>query len=130
MHQPLIVTETFDHIFNAAYSQLTHTISFNKFETISLNGTPHYIEPLGWYVPLISNNSSFHMSSAKLEEYYEQGFVTTYDDLVLKKNYCQFKVNQSLDLNEKNYFTKYAAQLNDTELLLQEYEKSRTPVAN
>ncbi|WP_101843136.1 hypothetical protein [Halobacillus sp. Marseille-P3879] len=127
--QSLIVTQAFNHVQNAAFPELRQSIPFHKFETISLNGSPHYIDPVGWYIPLVNSTTTFHMSSDKLEEYYREGYVTTYDDLILKRNYLQYKVNQSLDVHDKDHFSLYASQLNEIEMLLSSYGENKNPVA-
>ncbi|GGF32158.1 hypothetical protein GCM10010954_34160 [Halobacillus andaensis] len=129
MTQPLIVTQPFDHIQHAAYSKLKQTLTFKKYDTIMLNGSPHYLDPVGWYIPLASSTNTFHMASDKLEEYYLSGYVTTYDDLVLQKNYIEYKINRSLDLHAKEDFTHYTEQLKDVDQLLTHYKENRNPVA-
>ncbi|MFC7322004.1 hypothetical protein [Halobacillus campisalis] len=129
MNQPLIVTQPFSHVQNAAYEELKKTIHFHKFEKINLTDPPHYIDPMGWYIPLANDRCAFHLSSDTLDEYYRKGFITTYDDLVLERNYLQYKINQSLDDNAKEQFELFADKLNKVNHLIDSFTKSKNPIA-
>ncbi|WP_173915703.1 hypothetical protein [Halobacillus sp. Marseille-Q1614] len=129
MIQPLIVTRDFKHITEAAYSQLERTISFTKYELVHLAGDPHFIDPFGWYVPLANDHCTFQISSYKIDEYYEAGYLKTYDDLVLQKNYLQYKIDQALDHFSPSQFEQGVQKLLEVDQMLMKYEDMNKPIA-
>ncbi|WP_082233448.1 hypothetical protein [Halobacillus massiliensis] len=129
MVQPLIVTKNFNHLSQSAYSQLEKYIPFKKFELIHVTAAPHYVDPIGWFVPLASDQYQFQLSSHKIDEYYELGYFKTYDDLVLEKNYLHFKIDQALDHFSHIQFLEKVQELKEVDQMLGIMDEISKPIA-
>ncbi|UOQ94299.1 hypothetical protein MUO14_04875 [Halobacillus shinanisalinarum] len=122
-----IVTQAFDHTNESAYLELRQTDSFEKHDMIVMTAPPHYVDPMGWYLPLSVGDHNFYMSASMLENYYKQGYITTMDDLLLARNYNLFKINWALDEKDKDQFDRHTTHLYELEKLIAKAEDAVGP---
>ncbi|RWZ58022.1 hypothetical protein EQV77_09550 [Halobacillus fulvus] len=105
-----------------------HTFRFEKGDALHIAGAPFYVDHMGWYVPVQKNDEvRLPMSADFIDELYEKKAIQTNLDVRLAINYHQFKVNQALDLQEKEMFSFHSKALNDwTDLCPEERRLNET----
>ncbi|MEI5908931.1 hypothetical protein WAK64_17930 [Bacillus spongiae] len=95
------------------------TLQLKMGDEVRICDERKFVENAGWYVLIeINEVHSYFINIEDLESMYLQGFMCSFDDLELKINYVQYKINESLEKNDKVDFFTYSDQLKKLQQIL------------
>ncbi|MCD5323292.1 MULTISPECIES: hypothetical protein [Pontibacillus] len=121
MEYTWIVTKSFEHKIDCFCSGEPHTskIPFQKGDRIELTDEVKNVEPMGWYVRIIMNQTyQVFVHIDDLEDFYEHHLIQSEMDLDLQRNYYQYKVNTALDEWNQDQFSHYVNKLEEVQDVL------------
>ncbi len=91
----------------------TFILDLHKGDIITVTEEKKYVDSLGWLLLVMINDYSFFMFVDEIEEFIANKKITSLLDLELRMNYLDYKVNESLDVLNKEKFDVFARELND-----------------
>lgn len=121
MESTFLVTKSFKHKVDCFCSSKHHknTIPFQRGDRIELTEDIKNVEPLGWYVRIVVNESyQVYVHIDDLEQFHDQKLIRSEMDLELEYNYYSYKVNASLDHKDQERFMYYVQKLEDIHYVL------------
>ncbi|WP_181349585.1 hypothetical protein [Thalassobacillus sp. CUG 92003] len=130
MHHALVVVTPFVHqVYGTSpYQAASSFLQLNKGDTLTITEQKKYIHGSGWFLLMdINNDCSLYMATHEIDTFYAQGYVCTLADLDLKKNYYEYKINESLDLQNHDDFNLYIEKLQEVTELKHRFEDTDKP---
>jgi len=113
MQNQFMVTKPFQYMVECTCPRPDHTffIDLHKGDIITVTDEKKYVDSLGWLMLVMINDYSVYMFVQELEDFINEEKIVSILDMELKRNYLQFKVNESLDKMDKESFEQYAKDL-------------------
>jgi hypothetical protein len=110
-----IVLTPFQYMIECTCPRPEHTfiLDLHKGDIITVTEEKKYVDSLGWLLLVMINDYSFFMFVDEIEEFIANKKITSLLDLELRMNYLDYKVNESLDVLNKEKFDVFARELND-----------------
>ncbi|PGS48649.1 hypothetical protein [Bacillus sp. AFS041924] len=99
-----------------------HMIEFSEGDLWTMTSERKYVDCLGWHY-LIDNNSDFefYLHVEDIESLYESGVLCSIWDIDLKINHLNFKINEALDVNDRESFLSIANDLRSLKEIKNKY---------
>ncbi|CAI9386764.1 hypothetical protein ACTQ5K_12710 [Niallia sp. Sow4_A1] len=115
MKNDFIVLTPFQYMIECTCPRPEHTfiLDLHKGDIITVTEEKKYVDSLGWLLLVMINDYSFFMFVDEIEEFIANKKITSLLDLELRMNYLDYKVNESLDVLNKEKFDVFARELND-----------------
>ncbi|MGN8844251.1 hypothetical protein ACTNDN_15690 [Niallia sp. HCP3S3_B10] len=115
MKNDFIVLTPFQYMIECTCPRPEHTfrLDLHKGDIITVTEEKKYVDSLGWLLLVMINDFSFFMFVDEIEEFIANKKITSLLDMELRMNYLDYKVNESLDVLNKEKFEVFARELND-----------------
>jgi uncharacterized protein YpiB (UPF0302 family) len=114
MDKHFIILEPFHHQVTCCCpgEKHRHMIEFCEGDIWTMTNERKYVDCLGWHY-LVENNNDFelYVHVEDIKELYEKGLICSTWDIDLKENHLLFKINESLDGNNREIFLSLANEL-------------------
>ncbi|TRZ38048.1 hypothetical protein CEQ21_21790 [Niallia circulans] len=113
MQNQFLVVKPFQYMVECTCPRPDHTffLDLHKGDIITVTEEKKYVDSLGWLMLVMINDYSVYMFVQELEDFIDEEKIVSVLDMELKRNYLQFKVNESLDTLDKEGFEQYAKEL-------------------
>ncbi|MDE5053241.1 hypothetical protein [Niallia taxi] len=113
MQNQFLVVKPFQYMVECTCPRPDHTffLDLHKGDIITVTEEKKYVDSLGWLMLVMINDYSVYMFVQELEDFIDEEKIVSVLDMELKRNYLQFKVNESLDILDKEGFEQYAKEL-------------------
>lgn len=115
MKNEFIVLTPFQYMIECTCPRPEHTfiLDLHKGDIITVTEEKKYVDSLGWLLLVMIKDYSFFMFVDEIEEFIATKKITSLLDMQLRMNYLEFKVNESLDVLNKEQFELFASELNE-----------------
>jgi len=115
MSQHLVVANPFTHQIDCFCpgDEQVDFLTFEYGDVIEVTNDRKFTSGNGWYSFIVINNQcSLYIALDDLEQYYRNKQIFSILDLELKINYLHYKINDSLETENKMSFLYYTSELN------------------
>lgn len=113
MENNYVVVKPFSYMIECTCPRPDHSyvIDLHKGDILTITEEKRYVDSLGWLMLVLINDHSVYMFVDELEDFVEEGKIYSIVDLELQINYLEFKVNEMLDVMDKEKFEGFAKEL-------------------
>ncbi|WP_100403530.1 IDEAL domain-containing protein [Bacillus sp. FJAT-42315] len=114
MASQFVFVRPYEHQVDCFCPDQSHcrTIEFRQKDCLTITSDKRHVDVLGWYFLVGRNNEDFfYINIEDLENLYMKGFLYSKEDLELRLNYLQYKINEALDQRNEEAFHSFSTQL-------------------